>query len=211
VLNPEGDGGRGASLLILSGAGGVGSIAIELARRVGAVVIASASRPESAAWVRELGADHGVDHRRPLDLNVLKAKSVHFAWEFMFTRSQFPTADMGRQGEILDHLAELYEAGVLRPTLQQTLSPINAANLEIALSGSGCGRAGVGRFRVPSAHGHLHLVAGVQAARRTSPKPACSRATGRSRLKYSSRSDSVLLSRMAIGTGRRRITAESGS
>jgi hypothetical protein len=199
VLNPEGDGGRGASLLILSGAGGVGGL----------------DRQRIAARERRLGAGAGGRSwgrpPPPLDLNVLKAKSVHFAWEFMFTRSQFPTADMGRQGEILDHLAELYEAGVLRPTLQQTLSPINAANLEIALSGSGCGRAGVGRFRVLSAHGQLHLVAGVQAARRTSPKPACSSATGRSRLKYSSKSGSVLLRRMAIGTGRRRITAESGS
>ncbi len=179
-LDPSGERGRGRSLLILGGAGGVGSIAIQLARRAGAVVIASASRPETAAWVRQLGADHVVDHhrplapqlaalgfeavdrianfsdtdaywevmaalirpmgsivaitgnRRPLDLNLLKAKSVNFAWEFMFTRSQFQTADMGRQGDILDRLAELLEAGELRPTLGRTLSPINAANLEIA-------------------------------------------------------------------------------
>lgn len=175
-----GGSGKGRSLLILGGAGGVGSIAIQLARRAGAVVIASASRPESAAWVRELGAHHVVDHHRPLapqlaalgfkavdlianfsdtdaywevmaeliaplgsivaivgnrhplDLNRLKAKSVTFAWEFMFSRSQFQTADMGRQGEILDHLAALFEAGELRPTLGRNLSPINAANLEIA-------------------------------------------------------------------------------
>lgn len=177
---PGGGGGKSPSLLILGGAGGVGSIAIQLARRAGAVVIASASRPESAAWVRELGAHHVVDHHRPLapqlaalgfeavdlianfsdtdayweamaeliaplgsivaivgnrhplDLNLLKAKSVTFAWEFMFSRSQFQTPDMGRQGEILDRLAELLEAGELRPTLGRTLSPINAANLEIA-------------------------------------------------------------------------------
>ena len=73
-----------------------------------------------------------VGNRRPLDLNRLKAKSVTFAWEFMFSRSQFQTADMGRQGEILDRLAELFEAGELRPTLGRTLSPINAANLAIA-------------------------------------------------------------------------------
>lgn len=179
-LDPAGGTGRGRSLLILGGAGGVGSIAIQLARRAGAVVIASASRPESAAWVQELGAHHVVDHHRPLapqlaalgfeavdrianfsdtdaywevmaeliaplgsivaivgnrhplDLNRLKAKSVTFAWEFMFSRSQFQTADMGRQGEILDHLAALFEAGELRPTLGRTLSPINAANLELA-------------------------------------------------------------------------------
>jgi NADPH:quinone reductase-like Zn-dependent oxidoreductase len=73
-----------------------------------------------------------VGNRQPLDLNLLKAKSVTFAWEFMFSRSQFQTLDMGRQGEILDHLAALFEAGELRPTLGRTLSPINAANLELA-------------------------------------------------------------------------------
>ncbi len=55
---------RGKTLLILGGAGGVGSIAIQLAKQLtGLRVIASASRPESAAWCRELGADATVDHR----------------------------------------------------------------------------------------------------------------------------------------------------
>jgi zinc-binding alcohol dehydrogenase family protein len=54
------------SVLILGGAGGVGSIAIQLARRLtGLTVIATASRPETQAWVRELGAHHVVDHREP--------------------------------------------------------------------------------------------------------------------------------------------------
>ena len=64
-LDPDG-GDAGRSLLILGGAGGVGSLAIQLARRAGLLVIATASRPESAAWVRELGADHVIDHRRDL-------------------------------------------------------------------------------------------------------------------------------------------------
>lgn len=132
-LDPSGERGRGRSLLILGGAGGVGSIAIQLARRAGAVVIASASRPESAAWVRQLGSIVAiVGNRRPLDLNLLKAKSVTFAWEFMFSRSQFQTADMGEQGRILDRLADHFDRGELRPTLGRTLSPINAANLAIA-------------------------------------------------------------------------------
>ncbi|MCY1022260.1 zinc-binding alcohol dehydrogenase family protein [Pyxidicoccus sp. MSG2] len=54
------------SVLILGGAGGVGSIAIQLARRLtGLTVIASASRPESQAWVREQGAHHVIDHSKP--------------------------------------------------------------------------------------------------------------------------------------------------
>jgi len=52
--------------LIIGGAGGVGSIAIQLARRLtGLTVVATASRPETTAWCRELGAHHVIDHRQP--------------------------------------------------------------------------------------------------------------------------------------------------
>jgi len=52
--------------LIVGGAGGVGSIAIQLARRLtGLTVIATASRPETVSWCRELGAHHVIDHRQP--------------------------------------------------------------------------------------------------------------------------------------------------
>jgi zinc-binding alcohol dehydrogenase family protein len=55
------------SLLILGGAGGVGSIAIQIARALtGMVIIATASRPETREWVKELGAHHVVDHSKPL-------------------------------------------------------------------------------------------------------------------------------------------------
>lgn len=53
----------GRSLLIVGGAGGVGSIAVQLARRLtGIRVIATASRPETAAWAREMGAHDVIDH-----------------------------------------------------------------------------------------------------------------------------------------------------
>jgi zinc-binding alcohol dehydrogenase family protein len=59
---------RGQSILILGGAGGVGSIAIQLAKQVaGLAVVATASRPESVDWVRKLGASHVVNHKQPLD------------------------------------------------------------------------------------------------------------------------------------------------
>jgi zinc-binding alcohol dehydrogenase family protein len=62
---------RAGSLLIIGGAGGVGSIAIQLARRLtGLNVIATASRPETQAWCRELGAHHVIDHRQPLAAQV---------------------------------------------------------------------------------------------------------------------------------------------
>jgi NADPH2:quinone reductase len=59
-------GGAGKSLLVIAGAGGVGSIAIQLARRAGFTVIATASRAESADWCRAMGARHVVNHREPL-------------------------------------------------------------------------------------------------------------------------------------------------
>jgi zinc-binding alcohol dehydrogenase family protein len=59
--------GRNKTLLVIAGAGGVGSIAIQIAKRVaGLRVIATASRPETEAWCRELGADEVIDHRVPL-------------------------------------------------------------------------------------------------------------------------------------------------
>ena len=55
-------------LLVIGGAGGVGSILIQLARRLtGLTVIATASRPETRDWCLALGAHHVIDHARPLD------------------------------------------------------------------------------------------------------------------------------------------------
>lgn len=63
----EGSPDQGQSLLIVGAAGGVGSILTQLARRLtGLTVIGTASRPETQAWVRELGAHHVIDHNQPL-------------------------------------------------------------------------------------------------------------------------------------------------
>ncbi|PJK00711.1 NADPH:quinone reductase [Lysobacteraceae bacterium NML91-0213] len=61
----EGDG-TGRTLLVIGGAGGVGSMAIQLGRLAGFRVIATASREETRAWCSGLGAHHVVDHREPL-------------------------------------------------------------------------------------------------------------------------------------------------
>ncbi|MDB5977170.1 MAG: zinc-binding alcohol dehydrogenase family protein [Nevskia sp.] len=67
---------KSKSLLIVGGAGGVGSIAIQIAKRVASLrVITTASRPETITWCRELGADEVVDHRGDLAAN-LKAKGI---------------------------------------------------------------------------------------------------------------------------------------
>jgi NADPH2:quinone reductase len=54
---------KGKVVLIIGGAGGVGSIAIQIAKNAGLQVIATASRPESVAWCKQLGADVVVDHK----------------------------------------------------------------------------------------------------------------------------------------------------
>ena len=185
---PRGDTADGA-LLIVGGAGGVPSIAIQLARLLtGATVIATASRPESAAWVRGLGAQHVVDHARPLaaqvsaiaglppvrwifsthtsrdswaelarivapqgrigliddpeplDLRLVKFKSVSIHWEAMFTRPMFATADMIRQHEILCEIAGLVDAGQLRATATQAYGAIRADNLRRAHAAIEAGR-----------------------------------------------------------------------
>src|SRR5882757_961558 len=60
-------GAEGRSLLIVGGAGGVGSIAIQLARHLTKLtIITSASRPETVAWCKELGAHHVIDHSKPM-------------------------------------------------------------------------------------------------------------------------------------------------
>lgn len=166
-------------LLVLGGAGGVPSAAIQLARQAGATVIGTASRPESAQWVRDMGAHHVIDHSKPLvaqlvdlniglidfafsthtsveawaalaeimapqgrlgiiddpdpvDLRLFKAKSISIHWESMFTRSMFQTADMQRQHDILNRIAELLDRGELRALDKVHLGQINAANLRQA-------------------------------------------------------------------------------
>jgi len=179
TLKPEQN--LGKSILIIGGAGGVGSIAVQLASKLaGLTVIATASRPESIEWVKELGAHQVVNHHhdlatqmaamnmaqvdyilcnndtdryfsimaelikpqgricsivettRPVDLGLLKNKSATFVWEFMFTRAMFQTPDMIRQHQILNLVSGLITEGTLKTTVNERLSPINAANLRTA-------------------------------------------------------------------------------
>ena len=172
-----------STLLIINGAGGVGSIAIQLAKQVaGLEVIATASRGDTIRWCRQLGADYCINHyheflpalkaiditavdyllclndtdyhwqnmvevikpqgkicsivgnRQPLDLNLLKSKSVTFAWEFMFTKSQYNTPDIASQGELLNRVSRLVEEGVIETTLKENLGILNSTNLAIAHS-----------------------------------------------------------------------------
>ncbi|KAB2714892.1 zinc-binding alcohol dehydrogenase family protein [Brucella intermedia] len=87
--------GAANAILIIGGAGGVGSIAIQLARALtDLTVIATASRPETQDWVKQLGAHHVIDHRKPLAEQV-EALGIG-APAFVFSTTQTP-----------DHLSEI--------------------------------------------------------------------------------------------------------
>ena len=74
-INPEKD--KGKSILIIGGAGGVGSIAIQLAKKVaGLKVLATASRPESVEWCKKQGADFVVNHNNLI--NEVRDAGFHY-------------------------------------------------------------------------------------------------------------------------------------
>lgn len=173
-------GNKETKLLIIGAAGGVGSIAIQLAKWAGITVIGTASRQESAQWAKERGADYVINHYeefvpqlkqlgfdyvdyilclnrtemhwenmaqsikpqgkicsiyetdKELNLYPLFNKSVTFVWELMFTRPMFGTPDMIKQHQILNKIAEMIESNILKTTLNEVMSPINAENLRKA-------------------------------------------------------------------------------
>jgi NADPH:quinone reductase len=86
--------------------------------------------------VAELIAPQGrfglIDDPDRLDVSPFKRKSVSTHWELMYTRSLFQTPDMGKQGEILNEVAALLDAGKIRSTATDVLGAITAANLKRA-------------------------------------------------------------------------------
>jgi NADPH2:quinone reductase len=166
------------TLLIVGGAGGVGSIMIQLAERLtGVRVLATATRPESRDWVCALGSDGVVDHHdlvastrqaapdgieyvfsphsrgnvdayaeilRPfgevtaidepegLDLLALKAKSITWHWELMFTRSMFEAPDMIEQKHILTRIANLVDEQRIRTTMTEAIHDFSAQGIRRA-------------------------------------------------------------------------------
>lgn len=89
---PTDEAGKQQSLLIVGGAGGVGSIMIQLAKQLtGLTVIATASRAKSQEWVRNLGADHVIDHSQPLDQELKKTgiETVDYVASLTHTDTHF--------------------------------------------------------------------------------------------------------------------------
>jgi zinc-binding alcohol dehydrogenase family protein len=102
--------GAANAILVIGGAGGVGSITIQLARALtDLTVIATASRPETVEWVKQLGAHHVIDHRKPLaeQVKALGIGAPAFVFSTNETKSQLSEiveliAPQGRLGVIDD-------------------------------------------------------------------------------------------------------------
>lgn len=73
-----------------------------------------------------------IDDPEQIDVTMLKRKSVSLHWEFMFTRSMFRTSDMIGQHLLLNEVAELVDAGIIRTTIGEHFGRIDAANLRRA-------------------------------------------------------------------------------
>lgn len=73
-----------------------------------------------------------IDDPKSLDVTKFKRKSVSLHWELMFTRSLFNTGDMIGQHRLLNEVAVLVDAGLIRTTLAERFGPINATNLKRA-------------------------------------------------------------------------------
>lgn len=87
--------GAANALLVIGGAGGVGSIAIQLARQLtDLTVIATASRPETQAWATEMGAHRVVDHSKPLAAQIDALGAGAPAFVFSTTHTDQHLADI---------------------------------------------------------------------------------------------------------------------
>lgn len=116
--------GAAPAILIIGGAGGVGSLAIQLVRALtDLTVIATASRPETRAWVEDLGAHHVVDHGRPLaeQVQALGLGAPAFVFSTNDTQRHLPDiaaliAPQGRFG-LIDDPAVLDVVGFKRKSV----------------------------------------------------------------------------------------------
>ncbi len=83
------------AVLLIGGAGGVGSIAIQLLRELSDVtVIATGSRPETQNWIRELGAHHVLDHSKPLARQIAELAIGAPAFVFAITETSQHIGDI---------------------------------------------------------------------------------------------------------------------
>lgn len=117
---------RGKTLLLIGAAGGVGSIAIQLAKKLaGLRVVATASRPESSRWVQELGADAVIDHTGDLAAQMRATGNPEADYVFCLTDAMpyFPrfAPIMRAQGKLC-LIVSMSGAVELTPLMQKSIS-----------------------------------------------------------------------------------------
>lgn len=118
--------GAAPAVLIIGGAGGVGSIAIQLARRLtDLTVIATASRPETRDWARELGAHHVVDHAKPLAGEVAALGLGAPGFVFSTTNTQ------AHIGEIVQLIAPQGRFGVIDDPATFDVNPFKRKSVSV--------------------------------------------------------------------------------
>ncbi len=87
--------GAANAILIIGGAGGVGSIATQIARQFTELsVIATASRPETREFVTKMGAHHVVDHSKPLARQIADLGIGELAFVFSTTQTEKHVAEI---------------------------------------------------------------------------------------------------------------------
>lgn len=87
---------------------------------------------EMAVAIAAQGKIGLIDDPDAIDVRKLKSKAVSLHWEFMFARSMFSTPDMLEQHTILNRVAALIDAGIVRTTMNETMGKIDAATLRKA-------------------------------------------------------------------------------
>jgi NADPH2:quinone reductase len=178
-LIPSANANQGKKLLVINGAGGVGSILTQMAHWTGLEVIATASE-KNFPWLIQNKVTHPIDYHikikqslkkigikavdyiavlyditqyfdqiqeliqpfghvgtivginQPIDMNIWKNRSVSFDWEYMFAKTDF-NFQIETQGQILTHIAELADQGVLTSPVTKIYSEgINAQTIKQA-------------------------------------------------------------------------------
>ncbi|MDY0872158.1 zinc-binding alcohol dehydrogenase family protein [Dongia rigui] len=118
--------GAAKAILIIGGAGGVGSIAVQLARQLTDLsVIATASRAETQAWVKELGAHHVIDHAQPLAPQIAALKIGAPGLVFSTTNTD------QHLGEIVDLLAPQGRLALIDDPKSLDINPFKRKSLSV--------------------------------------------------------------------------------
>lgn len=118
--------GEGKCLLITGAAGGVGSMLVQLARKLTRLtVIGTASRQETADWVRQLGAHHVIDHSQPLlaQLQALGVPEIDYVVSLTHTEQHF--------AQLIDVLKPQGRLGVIDDPETLDVMPLKRKSLSL--------------------------------------------------------------------------------